>query len=118
VKATQAGNKPQLKKDAQGNLLVPLNDPEKAKEILQTALKSLKGYTFRCKGCGKIEESDQVPPNWFSVAIHKPFVHGDTTFDWKRLGLFCSVGCVENQIPRFYDESEEAEPASSAETKL
>jgi hypothetical protein len=58
-----------------------------------------------CRSCGcEYAPGRHVPPGWYSVARHT----GDETRPTIRLGVFCSVACLADQLPRLEGVEREA----------
>lgn len=49
-----------------------------------------------CRTCGKQQDGDAVPIGWFSLGRHS----GQRGTPVIRLGIYCSIPCLERQLPR------------------
>jgi len=51
---------------------------------------------FFCRSCGGQVDGVRVPQGWYSLARHTD----DPVYPMNRLGLYCSLECLEQQLPR------------------
>jgi hypothetical protein len=60
---------------------------------------------YFCRNCGEEQECVDVPHGWLSLRRH--FVDGDQNQVAHRLGLYCCLECLVEQMPRLIGIAEQ-----------
>ncbi|GAA1101701.1 hypothetical protein [Nocardiopsis composta] len=52
-----------------------------------------------CRSCGTKERTGELPLGWYRLE-RKTFQESEGRSPWLRLGLYCSIACINDQTPR------------------
>ncbi len=52
--------------------------------------------SYFCRTCGREQTGDAIPKGWYTLTRHS----GNATEKALRLGVYCSIDCLSDQLPR------------------